>query len=158
MAIDPDDVMTQVGEGIALGQGGQNSRARLLFADLWEVVGPNGDAFHRCAIAHSMADVQQDAREELRWDLLALEAALELTDARAQEGGLAGPARCLFPSLHLNLADDYLRRHEYEAAARHVVEGRAALPYLPDDGYSAMIRDGLLRIDTAIVESRSLDL
>jgi hypothetical protein len=49
----------------------EREAARRLFADLWEEIGAGGDALHRCALAHSMADVQDDVREELVWDLRA---------------------------------------------------------------------------------------
>jgi hypothetical protein len=131
MTFEPDEVMTQVGQGIELSQSGNRPGARSLFADLWEKVGPEGDPFHRCAIAHLMADVQDELSEELRWDLLALQAAEQLTDSRAHEGGFTGPIQGLYPSLDLNLADDYLCLEEFEAAQRHVIAGRNALSFLP---------------------------
>ncbi|MHB1089133.1 MAG: hypothetical protein ACYC19_10285 [Acidimicrobiales bacterium] len=155
MTMQPDDVMIQVGEGIALSHSGNRLAARMLFAQLWERVGPDGDPFHRCAIAHSMADLQDELREELRWDLLACEAAGQLTDARVREGGVSGPVQVLFPSLHLNLADDYLRLEEFELASQHVMAGKETLSFLPDDGYASMIRGGLGRVEDAIIEHRS---
>lgn len=152
---EPDEVMTQVGQGIELSQSGYRPVARSLFADLWEKVGTEGDPFHRCAIAHLMADVQDELSEELKWDLLALQTAEQLTDSRAQEGDFTGPVQGLYPSLHLNLADDYLRLEEFEAAQRHVIAGRNALSFLPDEGYESMIREGLDRVDNAIMEPRS---
>jgi hypothetical protein len=154
MTFEPDEVMTEVGKGIELAQSGNRPVARSFFAGLWGKVGPEGDPFHRCAIAHSMADVQDELGEELRWDLLALQAAEQLTDARVHQGGIAGPVDVLYPSLHLNLADDYLRLEEFEAAERHVVAGMNALSFLPDDGYRSMIRGGLERIENAIMEQR----
>ena len=155
MTFEPDEVMTQVGQGMELNQSGNRPGARSLFADLWEKVGSEGDPFHRCAIAHSMADVQDELSEEMRWDLLALQAAEQITDSRAQEGGFTGPVQGLYPSLHLNLADDYLRLEEFRAAQRHVIAARNALSFLPDDGYGAMIRGGLDRVDNAIMKRRS---
>src|SRR5258708_5125133 len=55
---EPDSVMVRVGEGIGLGERGEREAARALFAELWEEIGGNaGDAFRRCAIAHSMVRV-----------------------------------------------------------------------------------------------------
>jgi hypothetical protein len=60
----------------------ERDTARELFAEVWsEIGGEGGDPFHRCALAHAMADVQGSAPEELTWDLRALRAA-DLTSGR----------------------------------------------------------------------------
>jgi hypothetical protein len=142
----PDAVMAKIGEGIGQRERGDRVGARRLFAELWEQVGPDGDPFHRCALAHSMADVQDDVRDELAWDLRALEAADELTDARVQEAGVAGPVAGFYPSLHLNLADAYRRLGELEQAREHLVRGRAASTLLGDDAYAQMIHEAFERL------------
>lgn len=87
---EPDAVMARIGEGIALRARGERVAARELFAQVWsEIGGEAGDPFHCCALAHSMADVQDDLHEELAWDLRALAAADLLTDERAARGGVA---------------------------------------------------------------------
>jgi hypothetical protein len=48
-----------------------------------------------------------------------------------------------YPSLHLNLGEDYRRIGDTEAARRHLAQGLAAAGALPDDGYGRMIRGGL---------------
>lgn len=154
MRPEPDEIMQHVGEGIAASQQGERARARSIFDDIWERIGgDDGDPFHRCAIAHSMADVQDDPREELAWDLRALRAADLLTDERVEAGGVAGSARAFYPSLHLNLADVYLRLGEPEHALEHVQRGQAAVAALPDDGYGTMIRDALARIESELVDA-----
>jgi len=68
--------MVRIGEGIALHEQGERVAARDLFAQVWsEIGGESGDPFHRCALAHAMADAQDDVQEELLWDLRALAAA-----------------------------------------------------------------------------------
>jgi len=62
-----------------------------------EIGGESGDPFHRCALAHAMADVQDDVHEELLWDLRRLAAADLLTDERAARGGVAGPVAGFCP-------------------------------------------------------------
>lgn len=52
----------------------------------------------------------------------------------------------LYPSLHLNLADVYLRLGYRDAALKHLAEGRAAVASLGDDPYSNLIRRGLARL------------
>jgi hypothetical protein len=141
-----DPVLARIGEGIALNQQGDRAGARALFAEVWGELGADGDPLHRCALAHSMADVQDDPHEELAWDERALEAAEATTDERAAEAGMAFPVRAFYPSLHLNLGDVHHRLGHRDEALRHLGLGRAAVGALGDDGYGAMIRDGLDRL------------
>jgi hypothetical protein len=143
-------VLDQVGEGLALAGSGDRAGARTLFESLWATVGDDGDPLHRCAIAHSLADVQDAPQDELVWDLRALAAARELTDERVAEAGILGPAAAFFPSLHLNLADVYRRLGDAARSREHVVAGRAALAAMQPDGYRDMIDEGLRRIDLAL--------
>lgn len=55
--LDSDEVMAGIGRGIELRMAGDHAAARALFAELWDRIGATGDALHRCALAHSMADV-----------------------------------------------------------------------------------------------------
>ena len=153
VTFEADDIMSEVGLALGEGQQGDREGARLRLQALWDRVGGDGDAFHRCAIAHSMADVQDDLHDVLRWDLIALSAADELTDDRVAAGGVAGSAASLYPSLHLNLADVYLRLAERESSLEHVVAGRAALVHLDDDGYRAMISEALERVERQLTET-----
>jgi hypothetical protein len=151
----PDPIMSRIGEGIALSQAGDHRGAQLIFEDIWTALGPEGDPFHRCAVAHSMADVQTDAREELLWDQRALAAADAISDERARAGGVAG-VQGFYPSLHLNLADVYLRLGEIERARDHLSAGQATVGALSDDGYGRMITDGLDRLAERINASADL--
>lgn len=143
---EPDAIMTRIGKGIELGQRGELDAARSLFAEVWEEIGPDGDAFHRCALAHSMADVQDDVHEELVWDLRALQAADSVTDERARQAGVGGQVSGFYPSLHLNLGEDYRKLGELDRARDHLEQGRAAVGALGDDGYGRMIKNGLDRL------------
>jgi hypothetical protein len=125
---------------------GEHGAARALFVEIWAELEPDGDPFHRCAVAHAMADLQDDAKDELTWDLRALRAADLLTDERVAAGGVAGSVRGFYASLHLNLADVYLRLGDRLGARHHVVAGREALGALGDDGYEQMIFDALARV------------
>lgn len=141
-----DDIMQRFGGGLAASQAGDRELARSTFAELWAEVGEHGDPLHRCAIAHAMADVQDDLDAELEWDLRALDAASTLTDERVGEAGVVGTARSFQPSLHLNLADVYRRLGRHDEARHHLDAGLATVDALGDDGYGAMIRDGLARL------------
>lgn len=143
----PDATMIRIGEGIALSQGGERAAARALFAQLWsDLGGEDADPLHRCALAHSMADVLDDVQEELLWDLRALEAADLLTNERAAEAGIASPVAGFYPSLHLNLDDCYRRLGNLGLARQHLDRARAALAALRADGYGQMIKAGLHRL------------
>ncbi|MGJ6968088.1 hypothetical protein ACSDR0_39890 [Streptosporangium sp. G11] len=143
---EPDVMMARIGQGVELGQRGEREAARELFSELWEEIGVTGDPLHRCALAHWMADVQDEVREELLWDLRALEAADLVTDERAQRAGVAGSVSGFYPSLHLNLGDAYRRLGDLDRARDHLDRGRAAVGALGDDGYGQMIRQGLERL------------
>ena len=152
---EPDQIMQRFGEGLAASQSGDRDVARATFETLWAEVGDDGDPLHRCAIAHAMADVQDDLHDELAWDLRALAAAEGLTDERVQSAGAPGTAQSFQPSLHLNLADVYWRLGRPEDSRRHVEVGLATVDALGDDGYGAMIREGLARIERQLDEGTS---
>lgn len=150
--------MERAAEALAAGQRGDRAGARSIFEELWvDIGGDHGDPFHRCALAHWMADVQDDPNDELEWDLRALDAAGSVTDARVAEAGMPGPASALYPSLHLNLADVYLRLDDQERSRSHLELGRSTIGSLPDDGYAAMIREGLDRVEQRLGRTDSQD-
>ncbi|WP_432536204.1 hypothetical protein [Kineococcus arenarius] len=139
----PDAVMARIGQGIEMTQRGERERARNLFTEVWAEVGPDGDAMHRCALAHSMADTHDDPQEELRWDLEALRAADSLSDERAAAAGITSPVAAFYPSLHLNLGEVHRKLGDLDAARHHLDLGRRAITALPDNGYGRMINAGL---------------
>lgn len=143
-------ILEQVGEALALSGAGDRAGARALLESLWATVGDEGDPLHRCAIAHSVADLQDAPQDELVWDLRALAAGRELTDVGVAEAGILGPAAAFFPSLQLNLADVYRRLGDAPRSREHVVAGRAALASMQPDGYREMIDEGLRRVDLAL--------
>ncbi len=95
------------------------------------------------AVAHHLADVQDDPRDELTWDLRALQAADDLTSEALLRAGATASIAGLYPSLHLNLGEDYRKLGDLPAARRHLQLGQQASPALGNDGYSQMIRRGL---------------
>lgn len=138
---------SRIGRGIELSQRGDRTAARALLDEVWhEMGGEDGDPLDRCSLAHAMADLQDDPQDELVWDLRALRAAEQLTDARAAEVGMTYPVAGLFPSLHLNLGDCYRRIGAPGLARKHLRLGLAAAGALPDDGYGRMVRRGLDRL------------
>lgn len=148
--------MDRLGQAIALAQHDEPAAARVLLEHLWAETGDDGDALHRCAIAHQLADVQNDLTAELHWDLQALAAAKSISDERLTATGAAGTAEGLFPSLHLNLADIYRRLGDESNALLHVEQGRRACGALAEDGYGEMVREALDRVEQRIVDANPI--
>jgi hypothetical protein len=114
---------------------------------LWnEIGGPAADPLHAVSLAHYLADLQDDPADELEWDLRALRAADGLTDERAQEYHASLAVRGFYPSLHLNLAADYLKLADPPAARRQLDRAEAALPDLPAGGYGDFVRAAIARL------------
>lgn len=124
---------------------GEREQAQEELEAIWARVDPD-DHFHRCVVAHYLADAQTDPAEELRFDQLALAAA-----RRAQPSDFDGrfPGMTLasfFPSLHLNLAADYERVGELTLARMHAAEAQAASAALPSSQLGDLTRDAIARI------------
>ena len=142
-----DPTVIRIGEAVQLAHQGEREAARRVFAEIWEEIGgEQGDPLHRCTLAHAMADVQDDVREELVWDQRALAAADLLTDARLAQAGVALPVAGLYPSLHLNLSECHRKLGDLDRAREHLQRARDTIGVLGDDPYGQMIRDGLERV------------
>jgi hypothetical protein len=142
-----DPTIIRIGQAVQVNHQGEREAARLLFAEIWdEIGGEQGDPLHRCTLAHAMADVQDDVREELVWDQRALAAADLLTDARLEQAGVTLPVAGLYPSLHLNLSECYRKLGDLGRAREHLQQAQATIGVLGDDGYAQMIKEGLERL------------
>jgi hypothetical protein len=143
-----DATLTRIGQGVALHHhGGRRAAARDLFAQIWdEIGGERGDPLHVCVLAHAMADVQDDVRQELVWDQRALAAAGLLTDARVAQAGVTLPVAGMYPSLHLNLSECYRKLGDLGRAREHLERARAGIGSLGDDEYAQLIKGGLDRL------------
>ncbi|OAR27281.1 hypothetical protein A8W25_03210 [Streptomyces sp. ERV7] len=147
-----DVVMTRIGQALMLLHGGDREEARNRFGTIWAEIGEHGDPLHRCTLAHYMADAQDDAGDELAWDLRALAAADGLGQERLDAHHASLAVRAFYPSLHLNLAADYVKLHRPDAARIHLDRGRAALDALADDAYGNGIRAALDRLEGRLDE------
>ncbi|MFC8919298.1 hypothetical protein ACGF5F_32325 [Streptomyces sp. NPDC047821] len=132
--------MTRIGQTRMLLHGGDREEARNRFGELWQRVAVDGAPLHRCTLAHYMADAQDDPYDELAWDLRAL------TAAEGSEGRGDAALRALYPSLHLNLAADYVKLRRPDAARVHLDRARAASHALHDDGYGNGVRAAIARL------------
>lgn len=141
-----DPIMQRITGAIELCQAGDRDAARARFEEIWKEIDPGGDPLHRCTLAHYMADLQDDPRDELRWDLRALEAADALTDERLQQHHPSLTLRSFQPSLHLNLAEDYRKLGDLDRARAHLARAAQSADALPDSGLGAMIRGGIARL------------
>ncbi|WP_175411773.1 hypothetical protein [Streptomyces sp. TRM64462] len=142
-----DAVMTRIGQTTMLLHAGDREEARNRFQDLWAQIGEDGDPLHRCTLAHYMADAQDDPDAELAWDLRALTAAQSLDEARLARHDSAVALRALHPSLHLNLAADYVKLRRPDDARVHLDRARGACDALGDDGYGNGVRAAIDRLD-----------
>ncbi|PZT69191.1 hypothetical protein DN402_19050 [Streptomyces sp. SW4] len=145
-----DTTMKRIEEAIGLQHAGDGEGARCRFAEIWEEITPDGDPFHRCVLAHYMADLQQDPQDELAWDLRALEAAGAVTDDRAKQHDASLAIRGFYPSLHLNLAADYHKLGDDDRARAHLTQAHHHADALGDDGYGAGIRSALQRLSSEL--------
>jgi hypothetical protein len=138
-----DPVMQRISEALNLFNAGRRAEAREAFAAIWADI-EGGDAFHQCALAHYMADAQDDPADELEWDRRALAAADRIVKERPDAAGLT--VLSFYPSLHLNLADVMHRTGDLTGAKRHLQQAQQASDALADDNYGQMIRGGIERL------------
>src|SRR5690606_13414523 len=111
-----------------------------------------GDVFHRCTLAHYLADLYDVPAESLVWDVRALDAAVVLTDERAREHHESLRVAGFYPNLHLNLADHLRRLGTLLAATEHLDRAQDPLSALPDDPYGDTIRTAVHEVRRAIAD------
>ncbi|MEV6769191.1 hypothetical protein AB0N05_11250 [Nocardia sp. NPDC051030] len=145
-----DATMIAINDAVTLGRQGNPELAREALTALWSSIGVGGDPLHRVSLAHFMADLHDHAADALTWDLRALDAADVLTDERAQQQDSSLSVRGFYPSLHLNLADNYRRLGAFDTAHRHLDAARERLDVLADDGYGATVRSGIGNVEAAL--------
>ncbi len=135
--------------GTALNGDRATGRAQLLAC--WDAAGHTEHA-QRCVLAHYLADLEADLDDEVAWDEQALDAYQHVGESDLAPVGITS-ARGLAPSLHLNLGDGYLRQGRLDRARTHLGAGLAAADHLNDEGYGAMIRQGLERLDARLAHA-----
>jgi hypothetical protein len=132
-------------DAIQLALTGQSELACERLGELWATI-PLEDSFHRCVLAHYMADLQTDPNDELHWDQLALAAALA---ASAESFGEHLPdvtREAFLPSLHLNLASSYERTDAMDLARHHAKLALAATASLPVTPLGQATQAAIVRI------------
>jgi hypothetical protein len=124
--------LEEITAAVEAGRAGDREAAREALTRLW---GATADRQTRCAIAHYLADVQDETADELVWDLRALE---EVQDEQ------------WLPSLHLTLADDYRRLGEPATADEQLQLVRKHLGLLGADAYGDLLRAAVDRVAEAL--------
>lgn len=147
--------MPRILEAVALQQRGDNAEARSVLIALWHETEEN-HALERCILAHYLADLETSLEGSLQWNRLALSAAETLRALDVEEVFPGVALRAFFPSLHLNLAEDYRLLGDRISAGRHLAEARAALTGLEDEGLVGMIRGGVERMERTLSEAAQL--
>ncbi|MET8776707.1 hypothetical protein ABZV58_17015 [Nocardia sp. NPDC004654] len=150
-----DATMDAITHAVELGRAGDRDTARTTLTALWTELGPQGDPLHRCTLAHYLADLHDDAAQALTWDLRALDAADSLTDERVRRHHAGLAVRGFYPSLHLNLADNYRRLGSFEAARQQIDAARECLHTLGEDQYGTMVRTAVEEVAQAIRDRRT---
>ncbi|MER5973380.1 hypothetical protein ABT112_27250 [Streptomyces sp. NPDC002055] len=146
--VSEDAVMTRIGQTVMLHRAGDREEARNRFAQLWAEIGEAGDPLHRCTLAHYMADTQDDPADELVWDVRALRAADSHAGSRSPSASRTAVAvRAFYPSIHLNLAADYVKLRRPEAARRALRRARESARVLGDDEYGDGVRAAIARLE-----------
>ncbi|NJQ03132.1 hypothetical protein [Streptomyces zingiberis] len=146
----PDPTMEAIGQAVVTGRAGDVLSARHKLLNLWSEIGVTGDPLHRCSLAHYLADLYDDPARALAWDVRALDAAVAVTEQRAQEHHASLHIAGFYPSLHLNLADDYRRLGSFNAATEHINTAQEHAPHLPQGAYGASLRTALDEMAEAI--------
>ncbi|GAA2729751.1 hypothetical protein [Streptomyces nogalater] len=146
----PDPTMEAIGQAVTEGRTGNTLSARRKLLDLWSAIGVTGDPLHRCSLAHYLADLYEDPAQALAWDVRALDAADAVTEQRVQEHHASLHIAGFYPSLHLNLADNYRRLGSFNAATEHINAAKEHAPDLPQDAYGALLRTALDEVAEAI--------
>ncbi|MGW5348980.1 hypothetical protein ACWERV_00490 [Streptomyces sp. NPDC004031] len=146
----PDPTMEAIGRAVAEGRTGSTLTARRKLLDLWSTIGVTGDPLHRCSLAHYLADLYEDPAQALAWDVRALDAADAVTEQRLQDHHAGLHIAGFYPSLHLNLADNYRRLGSFDAATEHIDAANQRAPHLPQQAYGALVRTALDEVAEAI--------
>ena len=130
--IDPNNPVAKLcAEGIAAETSGDLTTAKERYESAWSA---RSDAYEASIAAHFLARAQDDLRERHRWNAVALVAAEEVGDERAEH---------FYPSLHLNMGRSCEDIGDLVGARSHYRQARDRLGSLPDTPYAAAVRRGI---------------
>lgn len=141
-----DPIMSEILDAVGVLQSGDRSGARIRLEGIWSRIAQDAQPIHECTLSHYMADVQDEAKQELAWDLRALDAALRCTDVDAQRHSQAPDIAAFMPSLHASLAEDYLALGDIARSKMHLEAAQRFADHLNNDAYGQTVRSGIDRI------------
>lgn len=144
-----EPVLEAVGQAV----NGRSETAKAALEKCWDEM-VEQDHAQRCVLAHYLADQQEDLESETRWDEQALTEFAHLRDDDLAAIGVSSAAG-FAPSLHLNLGDDYLRAGRVQDAKAQVARAQQSVALLPEQGYGAMIRDGVRRLQARVEATKA---
>jgi hypothetical protein len=131
-----DPTMNRISEGIELTHRGERDAACRLFAGVWgDIGGEGGDPLHRCALAHSMADLQEDVKEGTPLGLASASCRRPAHRRTRRAGRCHESGGGVLSVLHVNLAECYRKLDDFDETRGHLRRGSAVVSALPDDGY-----------------------
>lgn len=145
-----DPTMEAITGAVTEGCGGDVASARRKLLALWNEIGVLGDPLHRCTLAHHLADLYTDPAQALVWDARALDAADAVTEQRVQQYHADLHIAGFYPSLHLNLADNYRRLGSFDVAAECITATREHSHNLPQGPYGDTIHTIIEEVADAI--------
>lgn len=151
-AATPDPTMKEISDAVVLGRAGAPESARRDLLAVWQRIGVSGDPFHRCTLAHYLADLYENPAEALIWDVRALDAADALTDERAQQHHAGLHVTGFYPSLFLNIADNLRRLGAFDVAMKYIANAEQHGSVLGDDDYGKTVRTATGEVRQAIVD------
>jgi tetratricopeptide (TPR) repeat protein len=132
MQFDPNNRIVQLcAKGMEMEMAEKLDKAEACFLQAWKEATTD---FEKFTAAHYVARHQKSTHDKLKWDKIALEFALKISD-----NGI----NASYPSLYLNIAKCYEDLKDKDNAQKNY---QAALVYindLPDNGYGQMIKSGI---------------
>ncbi|MDN3657440.1 tetratricopeptide repeat protein [Ferruginibacter paludis] len=132
MNFDPDNSIVKLcAQGMELEGNGETEEAHKLFLLAWQEA---ANDFEKFISAHYIARHQKTVADKLKWDKIALQAALKIEDETMQAN---------YPSLYLNIAKCYEDLGDFDKAKENYQLALLSSNKLPDDGYGNMIISGI---------------
>ncbi|MBG9377688.1 rRNA adenine methyltransferase [Panacibacter sp. DH6] len=133
MVFDPNNnVVKLCTSGMEMEGKGLSEEAGKCFLQAWNEATNDLEKF---TAAHYVARHQNSVEEKLRWDEIALHVALQSNDQNAKSA---------LPSLYLNIAKCYEDLLDFDNARKNYESALSFTSYLPDNGYSNMIKGGII--------------
>lgn len=133
MLFNPENPIMQLcAKGIETEGTGDVEGARALYLQAWQQAANHVEWF---TAAHYLARNNKDVQEQLKWNNLSLQHALQVEDANVVS---------MLPSLYLNLGKSYEDLGDIAQARQSYIKASENISHLKDDGYGRMIGGGIM--------------